>query len=434
MDNNTLPNPLPEKVLRRHAELLSDILPEFYTLVSNEGRPADVLLNRYLRTHREMGSRDRRFLSQAVFSFFRWRGWTVDKLGLTSVEACLLGTLLDTVQLSPSFQFLQTICKLPSRIQPMGDKSLQEKCDTLNKWFKGTENSKPLELVDLVPADFTSMVDPAAIERCIVAFQQRPPAWLRSRTTAESLMQALAKQGVPSNTHSRVKAAVSVDAGNNLTSMLASQSGRFVIQDLASQCVGLVCAPSQGEEWWDCCAGAGGKSLHLMDLMQQDGKILATDVRIGTLKELRKRARRYGIRNIRTHPFNAASDEPFRKTFDGVLVDAPCSGWGTWARNPDARWRTSQKEVIHCANRQLNILNNATWCVKPGGVLLYAVCTLTRPETEEVVMNFMDQHPDFKLDPFPNPLTGEQTAGTLQIWPWDGPGDAMFIARFTRMA
>jgi len=114
------------------------------------------------------------------------------------------------------------------------------------------------------------------------------------------------------------------------------------------------------------------------------------------------------------------------------MVDAPCSGWGTWSRNPDARWRSSRRDVAQCATRQLKILNNVKWCVKPGGVLIYAVCSITCPETEEVVMNFLDQQEDFKLEPFTHPLTGEQTNGQLQIWPWESPGDGMFIARLRR--
>jgi 16S rRNA (cytosine967-C5)-methyltransferase len=174
--------------------------------------------------------------------------------------------------------------------------------------------------------------------------------------------------------------------------------------------------------------------MHLFDLMEQDGKVLATDVRIAALKELKKRTRKYGIKNIRTQLFNAVNDEPFTKTFDGVMVDAPCSGWGTWSRNPDARWRASRRDVIQCATRQQKILNNVKWCVKPGGVLLYAVCAFTRPETEEVVSRFLSDHENFKLEPFANPLTGEMTDGQLQIWPWDAPGDGMFIAKFRRNA
>lgn len=433
MDNHSQQKPLPEKVVRRHAELLEEILPDFSTLVIDEGRPADLLLQSFLRSRRELGSRDRRFLAQAVFSYFRWYGWSVLKIGLNPSEACLLGNALESTALSQSFIYLEKRLNLPFPVECMGELKLEQKRDRLNELLADRENFQPLELSDLVLPEFGSVVDPDKAEACIRSFQQRPPAWIRTRSDAETITSALAEKGVSSGTHTRLEAAVSVDPGISLQHLLGDLSGRFVVQDLASQCVGLIADPEKGGDWWDCCAGAGGKSLHLADLMKE-GKVLSSDVRIPPLKELKKRARKYGIKNIRTQPFNAVNDEPFTKTFDGVLVDAPCSGWGTWNRNPDARWRSSRRDVVQCATRQLKILNNVKWCVKPGGLLIYAVCTFTRPETEEVVMNFLDQHNDFKLEPFTNPLTGEKTHGQLQIWPWEGPGDGMFIARLRRSA
>ncbi len=433
-NNNTPPRPLPEKVLRRHAEMLAELLPEITRLVIEEKRPADGLLARHLRAHKELGSRDRRFLSQAVFSYFRWHGWTVGKLKLPPAEACLLGATLDSAELSESFRYLEGRCTLPSPVEPLGGRPLAEKAAALNEWFKNAPGFQPLETTDLVPPGFESMIDPEQTQLNIEQIQQRPPTWIRARTETGKLVQALADHDVPGHTHGHLPAALSVAGGISLANALASHTAQFVVQDIASQCVGHACDPQKGADWWDCCAGAGGKSLHLMDLMGQDGKLLATDTRIDALKELKKRARRYGIRNIRTQPHNAVHDEPFNKTFDGVLVDAPCSGWGTWGRNPDARWRSSKRDVVQCATRQLKILNHVVWCVKPGGTLVYAVCTITRPETEEVVMNFLEANPAFKLAPFPNPLTGEETSGQLQIWPWDGPGDGMFIARFVRDA
>jgi 16S rRNA (cytosine967-C5)-methyltransferase len=434
MENDSQPKPLPEKVLRRHFELIQTLLPDISRLVISEGRPADVLLNHFLRNHRELGSRDRRVLSQAVFSYFRWYGWTVSRLGLTTEEACLTGVMLDATELHPSFRYMQDQFPQRSSLMPIGDKAPAGKRDALNEWFEAALNGQPLSLQDLLPPEFAEVVHPEAIEGCIQQFQQRPPAWIRTRGDTPAIEQALKEQDIPCSIHERLSAAVAIESGTSLIRSLENYAGQYVVQDITSQAVGNVCAPSPGEEWWDCCSGAGGKALHLMDLMEQNGSVLATDIRNEALKELKKRARRYGIRKIRTHPFNAVADEPYTKTFDGVLVDAPCSGWGTWARNPDARWRTSKREVVQCANRQLKILNNAKWCVKPGGVLVYAVCTLTRPETEEVVMQFLDQHDNFRPDPFINPLNGQDTAGQLQLWPWDGPGDAMFIARFRRTA
>ena len=432
METTNTKKQLPEKVLKRHTELLGELLPEFTRLVIEEGRPADTLLNYYLRGHREMGSRDRRFLSQALFSYFRWYGWSVEKLGLNPSQACLVGVALDLPELPESFFYLATQCKLPFRINPIGGKTVEEKRDVLNELLKDSENFQPLEIADLVFPGFGDVVDPEAADRSIIEFQKRPPAWVRSRNEPDALVKALTDQSVPSIVHDRVKTAISVEGGVSLAHILTPQASHFVVQDIASQCVGLVCDPQKGEDWWDCCTGAGGKAIHLMDLMHQEGKLLASDIRIPALKELKKRTRRYGIKNIRMQAFNVVNDEPFRKTFDGVLVDAPCSGWGTWSRNPDARWRASKRDVSQNSNRQLKILKNATWCVKPGGALVYAVCTLTRLETIDVVEKFLEQHKNFKLDPFANPLTGEETNGQLQIWPWDASGDAMFIARFVR--
>jgi 16S rRNA (cytosine967-C5)-methyltransferase len=434
MENDIQPKSLPEKVVRRHADMLDELLPEITRLVIEEGRPADGLLSHHLRAHKELGSRDRRFLSQAIFSYFRWYGWTISKLKLTGAEACLIGAALDCTELGDSFQYLETRCKLPCPVEPLGGKPLAEKAATLNEWFKDTEDFQPLGLSDLVLPDFINVVDPEKALLCIEHFQKRPPTWMRSRTDPALIIQALADRDIPSSVNDHLTAAVSIKGGVSLANVLASQAAQFVVQDLASQCVGHICAPKKGEDWWDACAGAGGKSLHLMDLMQQDGKVLASDIRLTALKELKKRARKYGIRGIRTQPHNVANDEPFRKTFDGVLIDAPCSGWGTWPRNPDARWRTSKRDVVQYSTKQVKILNNAAWCVKPGGTLVYAVCTITRPETEEVIMHFLDANPAFHLDPFTNPLTGEQTTGQMQIWPWDGPGDGLFIARFVRGA
>jgi len=127
-----------------------------------------------------------------------------------------------------------------------------------------------------------------------------------------------------------------------------------------------------------------------------------------------------------------AGNPAFGEAFDSVLVDAPCSGWGTWSRNPDARWRSDPRDPAQKRNLQVRMLHNAAQCVKSGGVLVYAVCTFTREETSGVLERFLAEHPEFKPEPFTHPLTGDPAAGTVQIWPWEGPGDGMFIARLRK--
>ena len=117
------------------------------------------------------------------------------------------------------------------------------------------------------------------------------------------------------------------------------------IQDLASQAVGLACDPDPGERWWDACAGAGGKALHLSALMQGKGLVVATDINESKLKETVRRARRSPFRNVTTKVWDGKHVAGKPGSFDGVLVDAPCSALGTWRRNPDARW-TLDREAI----------------------------------------------------------------------------------------
>ncbi len=240
----------------------------------------------------------------------------------------------------------------------------------------------------------------------------------------------LKETGVEFVEDERIQGTVSVEGGTGLTHL--GHAGKYEVQDIASQAVALIAAPETGADWWDACAGAGGKALQLADLIGRSGKVFATDVREEALKECKKRSRADGISNVRIQLHNLAEDAPFTKEFDGVLVDAPCSGWGTWSRSPDARWRSDPRDPAQKRNLQLRMLKNATACVKSGGLLVFAVCTFTKEETVEVTKRFLADHSTFSLEPFEHPLTGEATDGALQIWPWDGPGDGMYIARFRK--
>jgi 16S rRNA (cytosine967-C5)-methyltransferase len=258
--------------------------------------------------------------------------------------------------------------------------------------------------------------------------QMRPPTWLRLRDDA--FKQTLMDAGISYKEHERVSHIISIEGGTSLGKV--GHSGQFEVQDVASQAVAMIAAPESGSDWWDSCAGAGGKAVQMADLIGPEGKIFATDIRAEALNECKKRARAGGISNVRLQLHDLAKDKPFTKEWDGVLVDAPCSGWGTWSRNPDARWRAAASDPAQKRNLQVKMLNNATHCVKSGGLLVYAVCTFTREETTEVMSRFLAAHPEFSPEPFIHPLTGEQTDGTLQIWPWEGPGDGMFIARLKK--
>ncbi len=416
--------PLPEKVINRLEQILFEILPPLEEAV-HSGRPADIELSQWMRSRRELGSRDRRFLSQAVFRHFRWMGWTRLGLQLDLPEAALLSALLEEPTESQWIQHLTQHITFPSPLAPLGALPLAEKIDQINQTFQSSLTDS-----HLITPDATSVIHPDVLARSLPAFQHRPPTWIRSRIGSEELLNALTAENIPAESSPQHPHAIAIPSGINLQQRLEKGPGQFVVQDLASQCVGQVCAPLAGQLWWDCCAGSGGKSLHLADLMKQQGGVLASDPRESALIELKKRARTCGIRMIQSQVLDATKEKPGTYLYDGVLVDAPCSGWGTWARSPDARWRTSTKDVRQSARRQQAILKNAAQAVKPGGTLVYAVCTLTQPETDQQAAAFLEAHPHFELDPFRHPITGELTSGMIQ--PFPSQHDGMFIARFRK--
>jgi 16S rRNA (cytosine967-C5)-methyltransferase len=244
----------------------------------------------------------------------------------------------------------------------------------------------------------------------------------------------LRSYGLEAASHPFLESAIKIQGVKvNLHTLKEFNQGLFEIQDLSSQCIGLACAPKPGEMWWDACAGGGGKSLQLADLMNRKGSVRATDTRAYKLEDLKKRAARAAFPNIRTAPWDGTAPDPKRRaTFDGVLVDSPCSSSGRWRRNPDARWIASKAWVDELSEIQMKILSAASAAVKPGGVLVYATCSMFQREDADNAARFLSKHPEFSLESFPNPLNGEMTDGSLLTLPWDGDCDASFVARFRK--
>jgi len=304
---------------------------------------------------------------------------------------------------------------------------------------------------------------PKELQELLEWLQRRPPLWVRLQpkfaapadvpsavptdspspaagTAAGAFIDAraailaeLAEAKLVPEPHAKLENAASThNTRVNFYTLPAYREGRVEIQDLASQCIGTVCAPKSGERWWDVCAGAGGKSLLLAQLMQGKGVVVGSDIRAHKLEDLKLRARRGGFFNIMPKPWDGKPVPARKATYDGVLVDSPCSCSGTWRRNPAARWSTDLAEVVALAATQLQILQAAATGVKPGGVLVYATCSLFKRENEDVVRAFAESAPEFELEPFAHPLTGMMTPGFVQFWPWEGDCDAMFAARFRR--
>jgi 16S rRNA (cytosine967-C5)-methyltransferase len=168
--------------------------------------------------------------------------------------------------------------------------------------------------------------------------------------------------------------------------------------------------------------------------MENKGLIWASDRAAWRLQKLKRRTARAKVFNYRAELWDGGAKLPTKTKFDGILVDAPCSGIGTWQRNPHARWTTDLEDVMELADIQKRLLANVAMSVKPGGKLIYSVCTLTRAETAEVVEAFGASHPEFEpmMLPVEKVIRALTSAVSLTIWPQDLDGNGMFIAGWRR--
>jgi 16S rRNA (cytosine967-C5)-methyltransferase len=260
-------------------------------------------------------------------------------------------------------------------------------------------------------------------------FQHEPRLWLRARVGTGKELAAKLKETIQ---HSEVSDALWYQGREDLFRTSLFHEGRFEVQDLSSQVVGLICGPTPGQTWWDVCAGEGGKTLHLCDLMQNKGTVWASDPAEWRLANLKRRAGRAKLFNYRLAPWAHKDHLPTKTKFNGILVDAPCSGTGTWGRNPQARWTTTLQDVTELAEIQRGILEKIAGSVKAGGRLVYAVCTLAKPETVGVVDGFGAAHPEFEPVEVVNPARPVQKGVRLELLPQAIEANGMFVAAWKR--
>ena len=425
------PNDRLENRLRNRCALLDGLIRTL-DAETLRGHPADSGLARFFQAHRECGSRDRRLLGEAVFAWFRWRGALIPHLEPGAAGALQALVLDGQMELCADLVAHHLPHLTTDRAPHSAD--LAQRLLEFAAWTGVPPITPTALLPDWVPDTLRLPADTPSAEfqqRLISAFQSRLPTWVRFRpappATALARFLAACPEAKP---HPFRTDALRFPARFNLRARPELERN-LIVQDLASQAVAAVCQPHPGEFWWDACSGGGGKTLHLADLMGDAGKILATDIRATALDENRRRTQKAGLRSLRHQIWDGTRDPAPDLLFDGILLDVPCSGMGTWSRNPDARWRLTPDRIASLVELQSRLLEAAAPKVKPGGVLIYATCTLTDAENEKQIDRFLTIHPDFVPDPMPHPLTGQSCpSGRLWLYPWDGPDcNGMFMAR-----
>jgi 16S rRNA (cytosine967-C5)-methyltransferase len=180
----------------------------------------------------------------------------------------------------------------------------------------------------------------------------------------------------------------------------AFKDGRFQVQDEAAQLVSLLLDPQPGESVLDACAGLGGKTGHIAQLMHNSGRLIAMDKDESKLQKLDHEMQRLGVSIVQRRCFDLDSPMELNQhaLFDRILLDAPCSGLGVMRRNPDIKWNSTEESLERHALKQKRLLDHLTALVKPGGVLVYSVCSIEPEENEAVVNVFLKNHPEFVID------------------------------------
>ena len=396
-------------------------------------QPADAVLSGYFRAHRELGQHDRAFIAETVFGVLRRRYGLEYHTGAATPRRLLLAWL--------------------NRVQGVSLRQLEPllgRDDAL--WaaaLKATpELASPLYVAAELPPWLVAMLAAEMPEGEILALgralAQPAPLDLRVNallTTREKVLRQLIIEGINAQPTPHAPLGIRIDGNPALSRNPLFTSGRIEVQDEGSQLLCYLLAPKRREMVVDFCAGAGGKTLALGVLMQSQGRLYAFDVSEARLNKFKPRLKRSGLSNV--HPQLLASENDLKVKrlagkIDRVLVDAPCSGFGTLRRNPDLKWRQSEAGIAELAAKQRAILTAAAALLKPGGRLVYATCSFLRAENQDIVAAFLAAHAHFSRVPANEVLKQQHialdTGEFLQLYPHRHGCDGFFAAVMARAA
>ncbi|PKO85404.1 MAG: SAM-dependent methyltransferase [Betaproteobacteria bacterium HGW-Betaproteobacteria-12] len=393
--------------------------------------PADAVVSRYFREHRELGHADRAFVAETVFAVLRrGRSLEVRCAGKLSDRNRLLAALAVTRgwsqrELAPVLKPSEEEWLAAAKALPDSDLPPAVRCD-LPDWLYARLEAQ-------LGADETLAL--------AAALNQPAPLDLRVNTlkaSRDEVLTRLAADGIAAQAGALSPLAVRLRDKPALAKHPLFLEGAFEVQDEGSQLLGFLLEPKRGEMVVDFCAGAGGKTLLLGALMRNTGRLYAFDVSDKRLVKLKPRLARSGLSNVHPARIEHERDQKIKRLAgkaDRVLVDAPCSGLGTLRRNPDLKWRQSAESVAELTLKQAAILAAAAKLVRPGGRIVYATCSLLNEENNAIVDAFLASHPDFVLTPASAVLARagiELPGDTLRLLPHRHHTDGFFAAILDR--
>jgi 16S rRNA (cytosine967-C5)-methyltransferase len=356
-------------------------------------QPLDRLLRDWFRTRRYAGSKDRAAITQRVFTIQRHRASLAWRMQSEAPRALAIASLLSSGE-------------TPETLFTGGGYGPGELSDAENAAIATAPSGAPPvhvrgEFPAFLEGELTRAFGVDLLDE-MVALQSRAPVDLRVNTIKRErgeVLDALKAREFPAEATPYSPIGIRIASGEGSAELGRStmfETGAFEFQDEAAQIASMFCQVRSGERVLDLAAGAGGKSLALAAMMQNKGEIIACDVRQPALQQLAARATRAGATIIRTH---LTEKEPPEGPFDAVLVDAPCTGTGTWRRQPELRWRLSPQLLKERMALQDKLLDQAAARLRKGGRLIYATCSILPCENEDRVVAFLARHGDFAVRP-----------------------------------
>lgn len=410
--------------LLAHAERVLTRLLEF-------SAPADQVLSGYFREHRAMGRADRAFVAETSFAILRRKRSLESALGSGSPRDLLVGALVRFHGLSVRAVISHFSDADPQRVERLRSLSMSELAPAvqadLPDWLwerleRAYGSSEAMEIA-------RGMLNGAPLDLRVNLLKK----------SRDEVLAALQADGIEASATPYSPTGIRLKDKPAINRHPLFLSGAIEVQDEGSQLLAYLVAPRRGEMVVDFCAGAGGKTLALAALMRGAGRIYAMDVSARRLRELAPRAARAGVSNI--HPLALSDENDLRARrlsgkIDRVLVDAPCSGFGTLRRNPDLKWRHGSQAIEELSDKQRRILAAAARFVKAGGCLVYATCSVLPEENELVVDGFLSAHPEFEAvscaELFASQRISIDSGPQLRLWPHRHGTDGFYAAAFRR--
>ena len=422
---------------------------------------ADVALDKGLQRHRPSLA-DRKFIAELVYGCVRRRrsldaiidGLARKKsdrqprdlrliLHIGLYQICYLDRVPDSAAVNTTVElakqnklaglagFVNGILRQYLRVRNTPDDPLQKAMENPVEGL-GIAYSYPNWIVQ----NWLGQIGPEETEKLCELFNRSPALHLRVnplKTTLDAVENALQERGIECDRSPYLPQGLKLtSATGNVRELPGFEEGWWTIQDGSAQLASYLLDPQPGETIIDACAAPGGKTTHIAELMGDRGKVWAIDRVASRLKKVRQNVDRLQLNSIEVCQADSRDFPQLQQQCDRVLLDAPCSGLGTLHRRADLRWRQTPQMAAELATLQGELLAAAATWLKPGGVLVYATCTLHPPENEGAIGAFLEKHPRWKIDP-PSPesfLAPFVTpAGWLEVWPTRHQMDGFFMVR-----